>query len=77
MGFDHCPLFLEKGTILEWPISKKAPIRDCPRCGCRKGVYCMNETRMVKKAACGFKIGKDVHSWTKGTEVKIPRCCMM
>ncbi len=78
-GFDNCPLFTDKGTILSWPKPVKVHRCKCPRCGNlagsglagSEGDYCLNEIRMVKSVKRGVKFGRDVHAWTGGVEVDV------
>lgn len=77
MGFDNCPLFTQHGTILDWPDPVKMPVSECPICGTRRGVYDLNMVRMVTAKKKGWKIGKDVHHWTKGVEMHDVSCVVM
>ena len=77
MGFDHCPVFTKHGTILEWPAPINVPLRDCPQCGWRAGIYDMNLLRVVIKKSDGWKFGKDVHAWTKGVGLGCGGCEVM
>lgn len=69
MGFATCPLFTGHGAVAGRPrITLARGAADCPWHG-RRGLYCLNTTRMVTRIRHGVKIGPASQRAAPGFEI--------